>query len=83
MLKKLGGLKVWVLVLYSPPQVGKIWGIWGSYYGIPEATFYLLKADYRLMLRWVYLKAQESWQLGFRIGGETALVGGSLLITEL
>ena len=25
----------------------RIWGIWGSYYNIPKAIFYLLKGDYR------------------------------------
>ena len=29
--------------IYSPPQVDRIWGIWGSYDEIPEAIFYLLK----------------------------------------
>ena len=24
----------------------RIWGIWGSYYNIPKAIFYLLKGDY-------------------------------------
>ena len=31
---------------YSPPQVDRIWDIWGSYYHIPKAIFYLLKGDY-------------------------------------
>ena len=30
-------------VSYSTPQVDRIWGIWGSYYSIPKAIFYLLK----------------------------------------
>ena len=29
----------------SPPQVDRIWGIWGSYYNIPKALFY--KGDYK------------------------------------
>ena len=30
--------------------VYRIWGIWGSfYYYLPEAIFYLLKGDYRLL----------------------------------
>ena len=30
--------------LYSPPELHRIWGIWGSYYNIPEAIiFYLLQ----------------------------------------
>ena len=33
---------------YSPPDVDRIWGIWGSYYNIPKAVFYLLKGDRRL-----------------------------------
>ena len=24
----------------------RIWGIWGSYYNIPKAIFYVLKGDY-------------------------------------
>ena len=32
---------------YSPPKVDTKWAIWGSYYGIPKAMFYLLKGDYR------------------------------------
>ena len=31
---------------YSPPEVDRIWGIWGSYYNILKAKFYLLKGDY-------------------------------------
>ena len=31
----------------SPPRVDRIWGIWGSYYNIPKAIFYLLKGDYK------------------------------------
>ena len=33
---------------YSPPQVDRIWGIWGSSYSIPKAIFNLLKGDYML-----------------------------------
>ena len=33
---------------YSPPSVDSICVIWGSYYDIPKAIFYLLKGDYRL-----------------------------------
>ena len=33
--------------VYNPPQVDRIWGIWGSGYNIPKAIFYLLKGDYR------------------------------------
>ena len=28
---------------YSAPKVDRIWVIWGSYYKIPKARFYLLK----------------------------------------
>ena len=35
--------------IYSPPEVDRIWGIWGSYYNIPKAIFYLLKGHYRLL----------------------------------
>ena len=35
-------------IVYSPPLVDRIWGIWGSYYNIPKAViFYLLKGDYK------------------------------------
>ena len=37
---------------YSPPQVDRIRGIWGSYYIIPKAIFYLLKGDYRCLGDW-------------------------------
>ena len=30
---------------YSPPQVDRIWGMWGSYYNVPKTIFYL-KGDY-------------------------------------
>ena len=30
----------------SPSQVDRIWGIWGSYYTMPKAVFYLLQGDY-------------------------------------
>ena len=32
---------------YSPPEVDRIWGIWGSYSNIPKAILYLLKGDYK------------------------------------
>ena len=35
-------------MMYSAPQVDRIWGIWGSYYNIPKAIFYLLNGDYRV-----------------------------------
>ena len=34
------------IYIYGPPQVDRIWGIWGSYYNIPQAIFALLKGDY-------------------------------------
>ena len=34
---------------YSPPQVDRNWGIWGSYYKIAKVIFYLLKGDYILL----------------------------------
>ena len=30
------------------PRGDRTWGIWGSYYNIPKAIFYLLKGDYRV-----------------------------------
>ena len=35
--------------IYSPPQVDRIWGIWGSYYNMPKAIFYVLKGDYTVL----------------------------------
>ena len=32
---------------YSPPEIDRLWGIWGSYFSIPKAIFYLLKGDYK------------------------------------
>ena len=29
-----------------PLEVDRIWGIWGLYYNVPKAIFYLLKGDY-------------------------------------
>ena len=34
--------------VYGPLKVDRIWGIWGSYFNIPKAIFYLLKRDYRV-----------------------------------
>ena len=34
-------------ITYSPPQVDRVWGIWGLYSDLPEAIFHLLKGDYR------------------------------------
>ena len=31
--------------VYSPPQVDRMWGIWGSYDNILRAIFYLLTGD--------------------------------------
>ena len=33
--------------VYNPPEVNRIWGIWGSDYNVPKDVFYLLKGDYR------------------------------------
>ena len=31
-----------------PPEVDRVRGIWGSYYNVPEAIFYLLNGGYDL-----------------------------------
>ena len=31
---------------YTRPELSRIWGIWGSYYNIPKARFYVLKGGY-------------------------------------
>ena len=33
-------------------MIDRIWGIWGSYYNIPKAIFYLLKGDSRGTIAW-------------------------------
>ena len=33
--------------VYSPPELDRIRGIWGSYSNIPKASFYLLRGDYK------------------------------------
>ena len=45
--KGLGFLSEFQENLYSPPEVHRIWGIWGSYYTIPKAIFYILKGGYK------------------------------------
>ena len=40
-LPKVGGFRV--------PRIDRIWGIWGSYYSIPKAIFYLLKGQSRFL----------------------------------
>ena len=37
---------------YSPPQVDRIWAIWGSYCNIPKTIFYLLKGHYNFVGLW-------------------------------
>ena len=39
-----------------------MWGLWGSYYNIPKAIFYLLKGDYR-----VYGSGAKVWGVGVRV----------------
>ena len=33
---------------YSPPYGDRMWGIWGSYYTVHEAGFYLLKGEHSI-----------------------------------
>ena len=33
---------------YSPPEVDRIWGIWGPYYHIPKVISYLLTGDFNV-----------------------------------
>ena len=40
-----------VVTAYSPPEVDSIRGIWGSYYDILKAIFYLFKAPHRVIKR--------------------------------
>ena len=32
--------------VYSPPEVDRIWGIWGTYFHIAKAILYRLKGHY-------------------------------------
>ena len=41
-----GALLVDRIVGGAALYVDRLWGIWGSYYHIPKAFFYLLKGDY-------------------------------------
>ena len=36
----------YIYMCVEPPEVDRIWGIWGSYYNIPKTVFYLIKGDY-------------------------------------
>ena len=36
----------------SSPLSSRIWGIWGSYYNIPKAIFYLLTGDSAEHYKW-------------------------------
>ena len=40
------GLKFQEFAIYSAPSLDRIWAIWGSYFRLPKAIFYLLKGDY-------------------------------------
>ena len=66
-----------------PPFVDRRWGIWGSYYNIPKAIFYLLLEDYK-GLGFRILKPKPSkpipfWRLGLDqeegVGGSFATSG--------
>ena len=50
---------------YRSLEVGRICGIWGSYYRIPKAIFYLLKGDYTLKLLVFEASGFRVWGLGF------------------
>ena len=56
--------------LNRPPLVDRIWGLWGSYYNIPKAIFYLLKGDYnrppRMWVAIVSLDNTSSLQTSFQ-----------------
>ena len=36
-------------MIYNPPQVDRIWDIWGSYYNIPKVMFCLHKGEYTIL----------------------------------
>ena len=48
----------WELKVFCPPEVDRLWGIWGSYYNIPKAIFYLLKGTIGSRVE------RESWESG-------------------
>ena len=63
-----------------PIGVDRIWGLWGSYYNIPKAIFYLLKEDYTTChavlhvcppypnVHWVFEKSHELRTLNPKCG---------------
>ena len=59
--------------LYSPPQVDRIWGTWGSSYNIPKAILYLLKGDYiptgTLWVKFLNINPAQGPDLGFILYG--------------
>ena len=49
----------------------RIWGIWGSYFSIPQAIFYLFKGDYSFVwsLERLLGSMVEGLSGGFRVYG--------------
>ena len=82
-MRKIENRKTSNLKLYSPPKVDRIWGIWGSYYKLPKAIFYLLKGDYSFKAKascWLTF-LPSSLSLGV-LGGAAVLVGVSADLLE-
>ena len=54
--------------MYSPLEVDRIWGSFGSYYSIPEAIlFYLLEGDYMLRAQGLLLSKFGSFWVAVRM----------------
>ena len=48
-----------VFRVFGPSEVDIIWDIWGSYYNMPKAVFYLRKAGLHFILR--FRASGTSW----------------------
>ena len=46
-----GGMTLIVVLVYSPPEVDRVIGIWRCYNMIPKAIFYLLKVGLYSLIR--------------------------------
>ena len=67
---------------YSPPEVDRLWGMWGSYYILPKDIFHLLKGDYghnflaiflrmvitvQVLDKYMIIQHLEPWELRIRV----------------
>ena len=70
---------------YSPPEVDRIWGIWGFYYNVPKAMFYLLKGDYSCIFCMRSLKEFSLLPAAFgllpQLVVQSSVVGNTVVLT--